>query len=38
MSDLLGIGASGVRAYQAALTIVGDNVANADNRPMSAAR
>ena len=31
MSDLLGIGASGVRAYQAALTIVGDNVANADN-------
>jgi flagellar hook-associated protein 1 FlgK len=31
MTDLLGIGASGVRAYQAALTIVGDNVANADN-------
>lgn len=31
MSDLLGIGASGVRAYQAALTITGDNVANADN-------
>lgn len=31
MTDLLGIGATGVRAYQAALTIVGDNVANADN-------
>lgn len=31
MTDLLGIGSSGVRAYQAALTIIGDNVANADN-------
>lgn len=31
MSDLLAIGASGVRAYQAALTVTGDNVANADN-------
>ncbi|MFZ4687941.1 MAG: FlgK family flagellar hook-associated protein [Polymorphobacter sp.] len=31
MTDLLGIGATGIRAYQAALTIVGDNVANADN-------
>ncbi|WP_426164929.1 FlgK family flagellar hook-associated protein [Sandarakinorhabdus sp. DWP1-3-1] len=30
MTDLLGIGASGVRAYQAALAITGDNVANAD--------
>ncbi len=28
MSDLLGIGASGVRAYQTALTTVGDNIAN----------
>jgi flagellar hook-associated protein 1 FlgK len=31
MTDLLGIGAAGVRAYQAALAITGDNVANADN-------
>lgn len=30
MMDLLGIGASGVRAYQAALAQTGDNVANAD--------
>ncbi|MEY2883684.1 MAG: flagellar hook protein FlgK [Pseudomonadota bacterium] len=30
MIDLLGIGASGVRAYQAALAQTGDNVANAD--------
>jgi flagellar hook-associated protein 1 FlgK len=29
MSDLLGIGASGVRAYQTALTTVSDNIANA---------
>jgi len=29
MSDLLGIGASGVRAYQSALTTVSDNIANA---------
>ena len=28
MSDLLGIGASGVRAYQTALTTVGENIAN----------
>jgi len=31
MTDLLGIGAAGVRAYRAALSIVGDNVANADS-------
>ncbi|MBC7505223.1 MAG: hypothetical protein H7267_05810 [Sandarakinorhabdus sp.] len=30
MSDLLAIGAAGVRAFQAALAQVGDNVANAD--------
>ena len=30
MTDLLAIGAAGVRAFQAALTQVGDNVANAD--------
>ena len=30
MSDLLSIGAAGIRAYQAALSAVGDNVANAD--------
>lgn len=30
MTDLLRIGASGVRAYQAALAVTGDNVANAD--------
>lgn len=30
MSDLLGIGASGVRAYGAALAAVGNNVSNAD--------
>ncbi len=30
MSDLLSIGAQGVRAYQAALSVTGDNVANAD--------
>jgi flagellar hook-associated protein 1 FlgK len=29
MSDLLGIGASGVRAYQSALTTVSDNISNA---------
>ncbi|MBO9713902.1 flagellar hook-associated protein FlgK [Sphingomonas sp.] len=29
MSDMLSIGASGVRAYQAALTTVSDNIANA---------
>lgn len=29
MSDLLGIGASGLRAYSRALTTVGDNIANA---------
>ena len=28
MSDLLSIGASGVRAYQTALTTVGENIAN----------
>lgn len=30
MSDLLGLGASGVRAYQTALDIVGENIANAN--------
>jgi flagellar hook-associated protein 1 FlgK len=30
VSDLLSIGAQGVRAYQAALSVTGDNVANAD--------
>ncbi len=30
MMDLLSIGASGVRAFQAALSVTGDNVANAD--------
>lgn len=30
MSDLLSIGASGLRAYQTALTTVSDNIANAD--------
>lgn len=30
MSDLLNIGAQGVRAYQAALSVTGDNIANAD--------
>ncbi|UAJ08677.1 flagellar hook-associated protein FlgK [Glacieibacterium megasporae] len=30
MSDLLSIGASGIAAYQTALSVVGDNVANAD--------
>ena len=29
MSDLLSIGASGVRAYQSALTTTSDNIANA---------
>ena len=29
MSDMLSIGASGVRAYQTALTTVSDNIANA---------
>ena len=29
MSDLLAIGASGLRASRAALAVVGDNVANA---------
>ncbi len=32
MTDLLGIGASGVRAIQGALNAVGDNVANADTK------
>lgn len=31
MTDLLGLGAAGVRAYQAALVVAGDNVANADS-------
>lgn len=31
MTDLLGLGAAGVRAYQAALLVTGDNVANADS-------
>ncbi len=31
MTDLLGIGAAGVRAYRAALGVVADNVANADS-------
>ena len=30
MTDLFGIGAAGVGAYRAALSVVGDNVANAD--------
>lgn len=30
MSDLLSIGAQGIRAYQAALSVTGDNIANAD--------
>lgn len=30
MTDLLGIGAQGVNAYRGALTIIGENVANAD--------
>lgn len=30
MSDLLGIGASGVRSYQTALSAIGQNVSNAD--------
>lgn len=30
MSDLLGLGASGVRAYQTALDIVGENISNAN--------
>jgi flagellar hook-associated protein 1 len=30
VTDLLAIGSSGVRAYQTALSVVGDNVANAD--------
>jgi flagellar hook-associated protein 1 FlgK len=30
MSDLLFLGASGVRAYQTALNVVGENIANAD--------
>ena len=32
MSDLLGIGSSGVRAYQAALNVVGENIANAGTK------
>jgi flagellar hook-associated protein 1 FlgK len=35
MTDLLGIGASGVRAYQAALSVTADNVANADTENYS---
>ena len=31
MSDLLAIGAAALRAYRAALSVVGDNVANADS-------
>lgn len=31
MSDLLGIGASGLRAYSAALATIGDNIANAQS-------
>lgn len=31
MTDLLGIGAAGIRAYRSALSVVGDNVANADS-------
>ena len=31
MSDLLSIGASGVRAYQTALTTTSENIANAGN-------
>ena len=31
MTDLLGIGAAGIRAYRTALSVVGDNVANADS-------
>ncbi|WP_411290775.1 flagellar basal body protein [Sphingorhabdus sp.] len=29
MSDLLAIGASGIKAYSRALSVVGDNIANA---------
>ena len=29
MSDLLSIGSTGVRAYQTALNVVGENIANA---------
>ena len=32
MSDLLGIGASGLRAYSRAMSTVGDNIANAQHR------
>lgn len=32
MSDLLGIGASGVRAYQSALSVIGENIANATTK------
>lgn len=32
MSDLLGIGASGVRAYSSALQVTGDNIANANTQ------
>lgn len=31
MTDLLGIGAAGIRAYRTALSVVADNVANADS-------
>ena len=31
MSDLLSIGASGVRAYQSALSTVGENIANVNS-------
>lgn len=31
MTDLLSIGAAGIRAYRTALAVVGDNVANADS-------
>src|SRR3546814_4573861 len=30
MSDLLGLGAAGVRAYQTALDIIGENISNAN--------
>ncbi|MEY4270263.1 MAG: hypothetical protein RLZZ58_1479 [Pseudomonadota bacterium] len=38
MSDLLGIGSSGLRAYRAALAAVSENIVNADNRDYSRRR
>jgi flagellar hook-associated protein 1 len=32
MSDLLGIGSTGVRAYQSALSVIGENIANATTK------